>query len=102
VPWQSGHYYVFSRLLIAAAVPPESGVFALYACREQIFIAESANLRQALLRLHADMLRFGFNHPGGFTFELCAPSLRVKRLRELLAEHEIAYDEQRPNIVLYG
>jgi hypothetical protein len=102
VPWQSGHYYIFSKLLIRAAVPPESGVFGLYACREQVFIAESANLCQALLRLHADMLRFGFDHPTGFTFELCPSALRVKRLKELLAEHEIICHQQRPTIVLYG
>jgi hypothetical protein len=102
VPWQGGHYYVFSKLLIRAAVPPESGVFGLYACRAQVFIAESANLRMALLRLHVDMLRFGFDHPTGFTFELCPAASRVKRLKELLVEHEIGYDEQPSNIVLYG
>ena len=102
MPWQSGHYYLFSKLFIRAVVPCESGVFGLYACHEQVFIAESANLRRALLRLHADMLRFEFNRPTGFTFELCPAGLRRKRLKQLLMEHEIVFSEQRPNIVLYG
>ena len=102
MPWQSGHYYLFSRLLIQAVVPSESGVFGLYACREQVFIAESANLRKALLQLHTDMLRFGLTCPTGFTFELCPSALRVKRLKQLLAEHESVSNDQRANIVLYG
>jgi hypothetical protein len=52
--------------------------------------------------LHVDMLRFGFDHPTGFTFELCPAASRVKRLKELLMEHETGCDEQWPNIVLYG
>jgi hypothetical protein len=103
VPWQSGHYYIFSKFLIRAVVPYQSsGIFGLYACHEQIFIGESANLRQGLLRLHADMMRFGFDRPTGFTFELCLPSLRRKRLKQLLVEHEISYSDQPANIILYG
>jgi hypothetical protein len=102
VPWQSGHYYLFSKLLINAVVPSESGLFALYACREQVFIAESADLRKALLLLHADMLRFGLTCPTGFTFELCPSALRVKRLKELLAEHDLVASDQPSNILLYG
>jgi hypothetical protein len=102
VPWQSGHYYLFSRLLINAVVPSESGVFGLYACREQVFIAESADLRKALLHLHTDMQRFRLTCPTGFTFELCPSASRVKRLKQLLAEHELVSHDQRPNIVLYG
>jgi hypothetical protein len=102
VPWQSGHYYVFSKLLIDAVVPAESGVFALYASHEQLFIGESGNMRDALRRLHANMRRLGFNRPTGFTFELCSEDLRLKRLKELLMEHEIICEEQPSNILLYG
>jgi hypothetical protein len=102
VPWQSGHYYVFSKFIIRAVVPGESGIFALYASQERVLIGESPNLRRTLLRLYADMLRFGFYSPAGFTFEVCPAPLRRTRLRELLAEHEIACHEQRANIVLYG
>jgi hypothetical protein len=102
VPWQSGHYYVFSKLLIDAVVPAESGVFALYSCHEQVFIGESANIQKALRALHTNMMRFGFNRSTGFTFELCPDGSRLKRLKELLTEHEIICDEQPSNNVLYG
>ena len=102
MPWQSGHYYVFSKLLIDAVVPAESGIFALYACHEQLFIGESANIQKALVGLHVNMMRFGFNRPTGFTFELCPAGLRLKRLKQLVIEHEIICDEQPSNIVLYG
>jgi hypothetical protein len=102
VPWQSGHYYLFSKLFIRAVVPPESGVFALYDCHEQVFICEADDLRKTLLRLHADMLRFGFNRPAGFTFELSPSEFRRKRLKQLLTEHEIIFSAQPSNIVLYG
>jgi hypothetical protein len=102
VPWQSGHYYSLSDLLINSVVPAESGVFAIYATREQIFIAESGNLRRALLGLHTDMMRFGFYCATGFTFELCPAASRLKRLKQLLREHERLCHEHRHNHVLYG
>jgi len=102
VPWQSGHYYVFSKFIVRAVVPSESGVFALYSSQDRVFIAESMNLRRTLLRLHADMLRFGFDRPAGFTFEICPAPARRKRLNQLLVEHELACTEQRASIVLYG
>jgi len=102
MPWQSGHYYVFSHLLINAVVPAESGVFAVYASHEQAFIAEAANMREALLRLYGYMRRFGFTRPAGFTFELCSEASRMNRLKELLYEHETMCDEQPSNVVLYG
>jgi hypothetical protein len=102
VPWQSGHYYLFSELLIKSVVPSESGVFAIYASREQIFIAESGNLRQALLHLHRDMVRFGNYRAIGFTFELCPAVNRERRLTQLFTEHERACHEPAHNDVLYG
>jgi hypothetical protein len=103
VPWQSGEYYLFSKLLILTAAPDASGVFGLYRVRNHVFISESANIRAALLRLHADMERFGFTSATGFTFELCPPGSRVKRLREILAEYRCCgCSETDPNIVVYG
>lgn len=102
VPWQSGHYYFFSALLIEAVAPPESGIFGIYSSHEQIFIAESGNLRRALLDLHTDMLRFGLYRATGFTFELCPAASRLKRLKQLLREHEALRERQRPTVVLYG
>ncbi|MPZ77812.1 MAG: hypothetical protein GEU77_14935 [Deltaproteobacteria bacterium] len=102
MPWQSGHYYLFSKLLIVNAVPCESGVFGLYNIQNRIFIGESGNLRAALLRLYDNMQRFGFNLPAGFTFELCQARSRVARVKELLADYDLESKAGCPNIVLYG
>ncbi len=102
MPWQSGHYYLFSELLVKAVAPPESGLFGIYSSQERIFIGESGNLRRALLHLHAEMLRLGVYGATGFTFELCPPASRLKRLKQLLQEHETSREQQRPTVVLYG
>lgn len=102
MPWQSGHYYLFSKLLIDSVVPAESGVFAIYATRERIFIAESGNLRRALLALHRDMMRFETYRAVGFTFELCPATCRAKRLKQLALEHETVGRDRAQNHVLYG
>ena len=102
MPWQSGHYYLFSKLLINSVVPPESGLFAIYATRERIFIAEAGNLRRALLDLHRNMIRFGTYRAVGFTFELCPAACRAKRLNQLLLEHESVDHERAQNHVLFG
>ena len=98
MPWQSGEYYLFTKLLILNAAPALSGVFALYRVRNHVFISESANIRAALLRLHADMERFGFTQATGFTFELCPPGARLTRLREILGEYRCGCSEAEPNL----
>ena len=102
MPWQRGEYYLLSKFFIRAVVPTESGLFGLYSRNERVFIGEAANLRKTLLRLHSDMLRFGFTAPIGFTFERCPHASRRARLKELFAEHEKGYIEQESNNVLYG
>ena len=102
MPWQSGHYYLFSKLFIRAVVPSESGVFGLYNSHEHVFMGESDNLRKTLLRLHTDMARLGFHQAAGFTFEISPPELRRTRLKQLLREHEIVLNAQPSNIVIYG
>jgi hypothetical protein len=102
MPWQSGQYYLFNKLFIRAVVPRNSGIYALYNCHHEVFIAESSNLRDSLLRLYTNMLRLGFDRPTGFTFELCPAESRRKRLKQLVAEHEVALAEQPSNVVLYG
>jgi hypothetical protein len=102
VPWQNGQYYLFSKLLILNAAPSESGVFGLYNLHNNVFIAESANIRAALLRLYENMQRFGYEAPAGFTFELCKPHSRAARVKELLAEYDRKNNLVCPNILLYG
>jgi hypothetical protein len=102
VPWQRGHYYLFSKLLILNGAPAESGIFGLYRVHNRVFMAESADIRAALLRLHAAMDRFGFCHPTVFTFELCPAESRLRRLKQLLAAYRPICGETQPNIVVYG
>jgi hypothetical protein len=102
VPWQSGHYYLFSKFLIEAVAPSASGLLALYACREQILICEADDVRETLLRLCDDITRLGFTRPAGFTFELCPANLRLQRLKQLLLEHERVAEIQPAGIVANG
>ena len=102
MPWQSGHYYLFSKLFIRAVVPSESGVFGLYNSHEHVVIGETENLRKTLLRIHTDMARFGFDRPAGFTFEISPAEVRRTRLKALLREHEFVINAQSSNIVMYG
>ncbi len=85
--WQNGHYYMFSKLMILNGAPAESGIFGLYSSPDRIFLGESANIRDILLRLYRNMERFGLNRPNGFTFEICPPDSRMQKLRDLLAEY---------------
>jgi hypothetical protein len=93
---------LFSKLLINSVVPSASGVFAIYASRQRIFIAESGDIRRALLDLHRNMVRFGMYRAVGFTFELCPAGRRGERLKQLFVEHEAICHERMQNHVLYG
>lgn len=102
MPWQNGHYHLFSRLLIINAAPTDSGIFGLYNIHNRIFLGEADNIQAALLRLLQDMRRLGYAQPTGFTFEACARRLRKSRLKELLADYECKRDMPPVNAVLYG
>jgi cell division septation protein DedD len=66
--------------------PPTSGVYGLFNFDCQLFIGESANIREALLR-HESETDFQSQHlrPTGFTFEPCAAELRKTKVDELIA-----------------
>jgi len=47
--WCFSDYYAFDEQAILAFAPQDSGVYGLYSFDRQIFIGESANIRESLL-----------------------------------------------------
>ena len=79
----------FTRQSILANAPPSSGVYGLVNFDRQIFIGESDNIREALLRHESetDFKSHGLK-PTGFTFELCSAELRKLWAAELIARFQ--------------
>jgi cell division septation protein DedD len=85
----------FTKEAILACAPPTSGVYGLFNFDCQIFIGESANIQEALLRQESET-NFQSRHlqPTGFTFEPCAAELRKAKADELIAKfHPILQTE---------
>jgi cell division septation protein DedD len=83
--WQPGNRCnSFTRESILAYAPPTSGVYGLFNIDCQIFIGDSENIRDALLR-HESETDFEQLKPTGFCFELCAAKLRKLWAAELIA-----------------
>jgi cell division septation protein DedD len=76
----------FTREAILACAPPTSGVYGLFNFDCQIFIGESANIQEVLLRLESES-DFQSHHlrPTGFTFEPCPGESRKLKAAELIA-----------------
>jgi len=76
----------FTKGAILLFAPPTSGVYGLFNFDCQVFIGESANIQEALLR-HQSEPDFQSQHlqPTGFTFEPCAAELRKSKADELIA-----------------
>ena len=77
----------FTKGAILLFAPPTSGVYGLFNFDRQVFIGESANIQEALLR-HESEPDFQSQHlrPTGFTFEPCAAELRKSKADELIAK----------------
>ena len=84
--WQpNGRYYTFSPDVIRACVPPSSGVYGLFNFHHQLFIGESDNLQDALLRHRSDGDSQARRHrPTGFTFQLYSAEVRKRKAAELI------------------
>jgi cell division septation protein DedD len=85
--WQpDGRCDRFTKEAILACAPAISGVYGLFNFDCQIFIGESANLQETLLRLESEA-DFESPHlrPTGFTFEACGLELRKLKAAELIA-----------------
>src|SRR5215475_5436336 len=77
----------FTKGAILLFAPPTSGVYGLFNFDCQVFIGESANIQEALLR-HQSEPDFQSQHlqPTGFTFEPCAAELRKFKADALIAK----------------
>jgi cell division septation protein DedD len=75
----------FTKEAILSSAPPTSGVYGLFNFDCQVFIGESANIQEALLR-HVTEPDFHSGHlrVTGFTFEPCAAALRELKAAELI------------------
>lgn len=81
-----GHCDSFTREAILAYAPPTSGVYGLFNLDCQIFIGESANIQETLLRHESESdFQSRYLRPTGFTFEACADELRKSKADELIA-----------------
>lgn len=78
----------FTREAILGCAPSTSGVYGLFNSDCQLFIGESANIQEALLR-HQNESEFHSRHlqPTGFTFEPCAEELRKSKAAEMIAKY---------------
>lgn len=87
--WWYSDYYAFAEESILAFAPGESGVYGLYGSGQQIFIGESENIREALLR-HFKNNDFESEHdrPTSFMFEICANELRAQRMQDLKVKYQ--------------
>jgi DedD protein len=83
-----GRSDTFTRETILTGAPPASGVYGLFNFECQIFIGESANIQEALLR-HESETEFHSRHlqPTGYTFELCTEELRKSKAAELMEKY---------------
>ena len=79
----------FTRESILASAPPSSGVYGLVHFDRQIFIGESDNIREALLRRESEVdFKSQRLKPTGFTFELCGAESRKLWAAELVARFQ--------------
>jgi cell division septation protein DedD len=76
----------FNKDAILACAPTSSGVYGLFNFDSQLFIGESDNIQETLLRLEGEVdFQSAHLRPTGFTFEPCARELRELRAAELIA-----------------
>jgi cell division septation protein DedD len=77
----------FTKGAIRLFAPGTSGVYGLFNSDCQVFIGESANIQEALLRHERETdFRSQRLRPTGFTFEPCAAELRKYKADELIAK----------------
>src|SRR5262245_4964416 len=87
--WQADcRYFNFTEDAIRASAPEESGVYGLYNFNYQIFIGESENIQEALLRHQRETdFQFSRYRPSGFTFETCPADARKRRAHDLIEKY---------------
>jgi cell division septation protein DedD len=86
----------FTKGAILLFAPPTSGVYGLFNVGGPVFIGESANIQEALLRRRSET-DFLAQHlrPTGFIFEPCAAELRKSTADELIAKFRPVLQTQK-------
>src|SRR6185295_7327045 len=97
-PWQpQGHCHPFETAVVERLVPADSGIFGLHTRRQQLFIGEAANLREALLLHRKEAAKsFRGRQPSYFSFELCETPLCASRAQALIAQYHPSIQALQP------
>jgi hypothetical protein len=83
VDWD-GDPFPLTRTNVIRNAPGASGVYGLRNAEQWVYIGQSPNIYRSLLEYRAGrMPRVLESQPNMFVFELCPPSSRSKRQREL-------------------
>lgn len=81
----------FSTSGVRDHAPPVSGVYGLSSAREWIYVGESDNIQDALMRhLREPEAAVSKRLPTGFVFEVCDRASRPARQDRLIAEYSPA------------
>ena len=79
----------FTALSVRKNAPALSGVYGLSCARAWIYVGNTDNIQDALLRHLMEALPSGEDaQPTGFTFELCSSEARIARQDRLVRELE--------------
>ena len=97
-PWQpQGNCHPFEDAIVERIVPAVSGVYGLHTQRQQLFIGEAADLREALLRHRSEAEKlYRDRQPSYFSFEVCETSLRASRAQALTAKYRPSNQALQP------
>jgi len=89
MPFDNFRPYTFSLVSVRNNAPDAPGVYGLSNAREWILVGEADSIQGALLHhlqeTHTSLLE---RQPTGFTFEVCAPHNRARRMTRLIAEYQ--------------
>ena len=89
MPWQGSERFDYDLESILTFAPMKSGVFAILAQGQWVYIGESGNIcGQLLARLGDDNVHAAQQRPAHFAYELVAAASRSARQRELVHEFQ--------------
>jgi len=87
--WMNPKSYSFNVLSVFLHAPAHSGVYLLHNSARCLYIGDSDDIRQTLLRhMHGDNSAISVFGPVGFSFELHPEASRVRRRDELRSEFD--------------
>lgn len=80
-----GSRHSLIRSTVLRYAPESSGVFGLFSAEKLVYVGSAGNIRKVLLEcLHGGRPQISEWEPSHFTFELCSPSQRAHRQKELV------------------